>query len=149
MNPICSVRVSPRACDNFFCNLPQFPHLHSGQWFYCRCWEVWPGHGHPLPDADSQGCRGCSGSPWYLGPARLGKTPTWSTSVSGGLHTASLQGKWVYSALSYQSVLSSSCHIVAGRNFSNGKQKQDRVWDTTMVTRSPECQAGGLVRQGC
>lgn len=110
---------------------------------------MWPGHGHPLPDAESQGCRGCSGSPWCLGPARLGKTPTWSTSVSGGFHSVSLQGEWVYSALSYQFVLSSSCHIVAGSSFSIGEQKQDRIWDTTTVTRSPECQAGGLVRQGC
>lgn len=47
-------------------------------------------------------------------PARLGKTPTWSTNVSRGLHSASPQSEWVYGALSYQSVLSSSCHVVAG-----------------------------------
>lgn len=51
VSPSCCLGVSPRGCDNFSCNLPQFPHLHSDQWFYCRCCEVWLGHGHPLTNA--------------------------------------------------------------------------------------------------
>lgn len=75
--------------------------------------------GHPLPDADDQGCRRSCGSAWCLGPVRLGKTPMWST--SGGLHSAFLQGEWEYGALSCQLVLSSSCNVMAGR----AKARQD------------------------